>query len=122
MCEQISSFVICVVGDYEALREILVAFVLDVQVIVHYEFQALCCFAAGSCAHVEDRVVGLDVCQDWRHHAYDFLSGQNTCIFGAVNQLMDLLHSVNLFQQIGRHHQLVDQVAGIVPLAIHFER
>ena len=122
MSQQIRSFVIGVVGNYEALWSFRVALLLNKKMITHNQLQNLRRLAARGSAHIKHSVVGFDVTQKRRQHAHDLLARQQPRHVCILYHLMNCSQSFILFEELSLYHHFKYQVVWIKWLAVHFER
>lgn len=121
MSQQIRSFVIGVVGNYEALWSFRVALLLHLKMITHDQLQNLRRLAARGSAHIEHSVVRFDVTQEWRKHAHDLLTRQQARHVRILYHLMNCSQSFILFEELSLYHHFEYQVVWIKWLAVHFQ-
>lgn len=119
MRQKISPFVISVVCNNKPFGSHSVFGFL--QVVIHDNLNNLRSLASRRSTHVEDRVMGLDIAKDRRHHAYELLSREQSSILGAIYDFVNLLQALVLLQKLLGHEQLVDEILGIKGLAVDLE-
>ena len=89
--------------------------------VIHDDLDNLRGLASRRSTHIEDRVVGLDIAEDRRHHADELLSRKQPCILGTIYDFVDLLQALVLLQKLLGHEQLVDEVLRVKGLAVDLE-
>lgn len=70
----------------------------------HDKFQRLRRLAAWSGAHVKYGVMRLNVTQDWRHHADQFLPSNDARVFRFIYQFVNSLQAFIFSKQLLRQH------------------
>ena len=61
MGKQEGSFVVCIIGHHEPFIYFYVAFLIVVQMVIHYELKNLSSLATWSSTHIEHRMMRFDV-------------------------------------------------------------
>ena len=118
MRQQVRSFVVGIVRHHESLWVLVI--LACFQVIASYQLKDLGSLAARGCAHVEHRVIGTNVAQNWWHHADNLLASEQASVIGQPYELVNSFQALILFEQLLGNLHLVDEVPGVVWLAVHF--
>ena len=97
--------VVCVVGYYAPLRQVLLLPV--------YHLQQLRGLRARGGAHVQDHVVAVDVEVEGRQHRNQLLAGNQPCVKGALKKEVKAIEEPTFLEDLLRGAHLVEHPVGI---------